>query len=236
MLDILIADDEKIIQEGIKKRLLREDCPIAAIDFANDGVEVLQLLQKKPYDILFLDINMPNKNGLDVLSKLSVYPHLKTIIISGYDQFSYAQKAIQFQVYRYLLKPIQREEFTQVMNDIIQEKELTNLTLHPICKIVYDSIATNYQDDTLSLSSIAYDLQLSTDYLGKLFKKEFGQSFRDYLNSYRIKKAIHILENPSISIKEVAEMTGFTSQQYFSVIFKKITGITPTEHQLELKK
>lgn len=89
-------------------------------------------------------------------------------------------------------------------------------------------IVAHYHE-ALTLKQVAYVCDINTSYLGQIFKKETGESFTNYVNKYRIKKAKELLSHSSLRVYEIAEKVGFTDYHYFLRIFKKITGIIPTE-------
>lgn len=91
------------------------------------------------------------------------------------------------------------------------------------------SYIENHYAERLTLKQIAGAFYINTSYLGQIFKRETGESFTDYVNKYRIRKATELLSDPSYKIYEVAEKVGFTDYHYFLKIFKKITGVNPTE-------
>ena len=88
-------------------------------------------------------------------------------------------------------------------------------------------IKAKYRED-LTLDDVAEELDISLFYLSKLFRKETGVSFTEYLTQIRIDHAKMLLEDGKMSVKEVAYSTGFNSQSYFSKIFKKYTGQSPS--------
>ena len=88
----------------------------------------------------------------------------------------------------------------------------------------------NYQKD-LSLEDVARFIQISPFYLSKIFKKEIGENFIDYLTGIRIQKAKEFLANPLLTIKDICYQVGYKDPNYFARVFKKTCGITPTEYQ-----
>jgi len=82
----------------------------------------------------------------------------------------------------------------------------------------------------LSLHLVAEQLSLSPAYLSALFKRKTNVKFTDYLNSLRIDAALRHIRNERMTVSELAEMCGFGDAYYFSRIFKKITGKTPTDY------
>ena len=79
------------------------------------------------------------------------------------------------------------------------------------------------------MQSVANHIKIDRTYLYRLFKEETGMSVIDYINNCRISKAEVLLIDENISIKDVAYSVGFTDQMYFSKVFKKLRGQTPTE-------
>ena len=101
-----------------------------------------------------------------------------------------------------------------------------------LSKPVFDTIQfieSNYTDPDLSLQYLADDFHISTAYLGKLFKKETGSNFNDYLNTFRIRKAEKLLVTTNYKGIELAERVGFASYNYFYIVFKKVTGQKPMD-------
>lgn len=91
-------------------------------------------------------------------------------------------------------------------------------------------IEQNYQKN-ISLESTALHLNLSPTYLSRLFSKETGESFIDYLTHVRINHAKELIKNTNKKIQEISENTGYNNPYYFSRIFKKVTGVTPLEYR-----
>ena len=89
-------------------------------------------------------------------------------------------------------------------------------------------IAEHYREG-VTLKQVAADCHINTSYLGQVFRRETGSAFTDYVNALRIREAQRLLSNPKLKVYEVAEQVGFTDYHYFLKIFKKVTGITPTD-------
>ena len=97
-----------------------------------------------------------------------------------------------------------------------------------IIKKTVNYISKHYMDK-ISLKIISESLHISTPYLSSLFKKEIGKTFSDFLTQYRIKKSESMLRETTISITEIALLSGFEDQSYFNKVFKKNTGKTPRQ-------
>ena len=119
MYKILIVDDEPIIRLGLRKSLRWEDYGFEIKDDAEDAYEALELCGKNSYDIVFIDIRMPEIDGLTFIEKLKSLNHNSYfVIISGYSEFEYAKKAVDLKVFGYLLKPIQRDELEETVKKL----------------------------------------------------------------------------------------------------------------------
>lgn len=124
MYKILIADDELIIRNSLKKLIEKTGLPVSVKHSVSNGEEVLSCLEDSQCDIAFIDINMPRLNGLEVLKHLKqLGKHMYIIVISGYDSFSYAREAINLGVKKYLLKPVSFEEMNEALKEAISELE-----------------------------------------------------------------------------------------------------------------
>ncbi len=89
-------------------------------------------------------------------------------------------------------------------------------------------IALRYAGD-IGAESIASRLNISADHLSRLFKAATGITLGEYLTRYRVRRAMELLADPSVRIGEAADLCGYGDQRYFSTIFKKYTGMTPSE-------
>ena len=92
-------------------------------------------------------------------------------------------------------------------------------------------INTNFQQEELSLISVASSISVSAGYLSALFKKETGINFSDYLTRVRMETAMQLLRTTDLRTYEIAYRTGFSSPHYFSISFKKYTGKSPSEYR-----
>ena len=119
MIKILIVDDEREEREGIDYLLKRYQYPVETVQAAN-GAEASRYIHSHKVDILFTDVKMPVMNGLDLAKEVNEYdPQVKIIIFSAYGEFEYAKQALEANAVSYLLKPIELDEFRQLMDDVI---------------------------------------------------------------------------------------------------------------------
>lgn len=119
MLRVFLVEDETIIRETLRDTVPWAQCGYTFVGEAGDGEMALPLIQQTKPDVLITDIRMPFMDGL-ALSKLVLqeFPQMKVIILSGFDDFEYAQKAIGLGVERYLLKPITKSTLMTVLEEV----------------------------------------------------------------------------------------------------------------------
>ena len=112
---IIIADDHNLFIDGLRM-LLKDESWVEIIDIANNGKELLSLLSNSPADLVLLDINMPQLNGLDAAGHIKrTYPRIKLIILSTYNEDHLIERAKQRGVNGYLLKNCNKEELLETI-------------------------------------------------------------------------------------------------------------------------
>jgi two-component system response regulator YesN len=119
---VLIVDDEPVICRGLRLTVPWEEIGVEIIGEAYNGEQALAIVQKTPVDVILTDVRMPSMNGLELVEILHREDYrIKTIILSGYDEFTYAKKAIRFGVRDYLLKPVDVDELMEVIRRLVLE-------------------------------------------------------------------------------------------------------------------
>ncbi|HIW31846.1 MAG TPA: response regulator [Candidatus Paenibacillus intestinavium] len=123
MWKLVIADDEPRIRRGLKQVLPWEEMGIEVVGEAEDGLEALELAKSTRPDIIFVDINMPFMDGLAFVEQLQLEYKCLVIVITGHDEFSYAQKALKLKVFDYILKPVIKSQLQELIERAIIELE-----------------------------------------------------------------------------------------------------------------
>lgn len=240
MYKVFIADDEIWIIIGLKKMIEDSGLPFYVIGDATNGVAALEEIEEKKPDVLFTDIRMPGYNGLELLAHLKEKEMgIQVIFISGYSEFKYAQSALRMGAFDYLLKPIEQDKLNEVLtriqdkgssSDIPRQEEDVNPTLlNRVIREIKDQYTEN-----ITLTGLSEKYKVSTSHLSSLIKAELGLSFSEYLASKRIQKAKELLADETLSIDSIAEMVGYNDYFYFTKVFKKSTGISPSKYRKNL--
>lgn len=124
MYKAITVDDEKLIKKSISALIKTNETGFEIVGEAKDGMEALKLQEKAAPDLIITDIRMPKMNGLSFIEQVKERnPDTKFIIISGYDEFEYAQTAIRFGVIDFLLKPIKPDQLLSSLSKVYRQIE-----------------------------------------------------------------------------------------------------------------
>ena len=120
MYKVMLVDDEKLIIEGIFNIIDWEKLNLEVVCTANNGQDALEKFKMDPVDIVITDIKMPKMTGLELLEKIKkINSKSKFIILSGYDEFSFAKKAMEYGACSYILKPVNEQELEDVLKQLV---------------------------------------------------------------------------------------------------------------------
>lgn len=211
-----------------------------------DSCEALKYMLKLKPDVVFTDISMYDVDGFELIDYAKKHG-LETlfVIISGYNDFNYAQTAIRHGVVDYMLKPVDAEDCSRILsvlkdmldaknnviNDELSEKiniEIFSAKFHISNKNfqeLVNYINKNYTK-TLSLSDLVQKFNLNISYCCQLFQKYFECSFSEYIVSLKMRKAVELLTSDDMTIREIAESLNY-DYNHFCKTFKKFLNMTP---------
>jgi two-component system response regulator YesN len=121
---VLIADDEYLARSSLRSMLEDLDLSLELVGEATNGEEMVKLVRRLSPEVVFVDIRMPQLNGLEAIRiGRTASPQTKWFILTGFPEFNYAQEATRLGVSDYLLKPVDPEELRRVLLDFIQENK-----------------------------------------------------------------------------------------------------------------
>jgi len=256
MHSVVIIDDNSIAVRAIVKSTPWEQLGCIVVGTAFDGVEGLDLLLEKKPEIVITDIKMPGYDGLQMIAQMQNTGVMsKYIIISGYNEFEYARSAIRLGVSDFLLKPIRTKDLVDTLRMIVDslddmptsslemdemEKRLQSIndTVNQCTPLVKDAIAyiNQFIHKEMALSQIAEREGVSSAYFSKLFKKETGIGYANYVTMVKMNRAKVLLQNPKNKAYEVAEILGYHDYTYFFQVFKKYYGFAPSNEKFNKNK
>ena len=261
MYQIMLVEDEALVRESMAQNTNWEKFGFAPPHVFENGRQAADHPETVLPDVVITDICMPFLDGLE-LAKLVYerFPETIVVVLTGFSEFSYAQKAIRYHVHDYLLKPVDPDELEasvrRAMRQIETERKLEELAAAQpqpeqteteeeaedapeegensqtalVMAHVRRYLEDNYMFD-LSLDSVGEILHISPAYLSAQFKKYQKMNFLDCLTELRINAAKELLADPFRSSAEVASMVGYEDASYFARAFKKRTGMTPTQYR-----
>lgn len=244
---VLVADDEIRLLDAVCRRTPWEELGFRLVARASTGLDALQLADELEPDLVITDIRMPFITGIELAEQLRrTHPQINIVFLSGYDDFEYARKGIEYDVISYLLKPLSEEEFMAELKKIHSKldaqaarREQAPLPRRSepdssggsseLCRKALEAIYGRYMEEDLSLVSLSEELHVSPNHLSVLLKKATGDTFLNLLIARRMQIARELLSGTDMKVYEIASRCGYTDQHYFSYCFKKYCGCTPLQ-------
>ena len=243
---LLIVEDEARALQRYRNYIESYQGGFEIVAEARTFEEAIKAFHETSPDAIFMDIVIPGGDGIELFEAVrKVGWNGVSVIVSGYDKFQYAQKALQLGAADYLLKPIFRNDYYRMLDKVRLllgalesiENQYFNSSLPMHIQKAMEYVTHNY-DSELKQQEIAQLVGCSPSYLSSSFTKYVGISFVDFVKYYRIQVAISILEKSSVdcSLEEVAERSGFCDASYFSHCFRKVIGVSPRRYQIDYYK
>ncbi len=245
MLKVLVVEDEEMIRKGIVLAVDWAALDCVVVGEAANGEEGLAAAEKYDPSLIITDLKMPKMDGLEMVERLrekgcGAY----VIILTAYDSFEYARAALRLGAVDFLLKPFHDGDLERAVTALRRRLDAEGERESPLpipglkkgdksryVLAAMDYIGGHYAEPGVTVGVIAQALGISEGHLSHLFKKETDYTLLNYLTRYRIHKAMELLREGKLKVYEVAERVGYRDIAYFSTMFKKLSGMTPTEYQ-----
>ena len=234
---LLIADDEDVIRNGIAKYIQLHTDRFDKVYLAANGAEAVDIIFRSKPDIMLIDVQMPLKNGIEVMQearRAEILPY--TLILSGYDESRYCQQAMRLGAKDYLLKPVRSSDILQRLNAAANGIEKVERDAGDCVSDGKNNLVERAKEymgehyfENLTLVEVAGKVGITAGYLSTLFSQEKG--FVDYLNELRIDHACTYLRQNYLKTYEIAYKVGFHDEKYFSKVFKRVMGQSPSEYR-----
>lgn len=250
---LLIVEDETIIRRGLVYSMDWHALDCGEILEAADGREAVEIIKTEKPDIVIADINIPFLDGLEVLEATRDHFDYSAIILTGYPEFEYAQRAVKVGAVRFLLKPVDFDELAEAIEDakesrrrrlayseyrkeedglrgidLLSSVDRTQIKSGVICQIL--EYVDRHYAEKLTLHDLAGELHYSESFLIRRFKEEMKLGFSEYLTRYRIQKAIILLRETNKRTEIIAEECGFLNAKYLNTVFRKHVGCSLREY------
>lgn len=253
MYKVLVADDEPIERTVITKIINNNFADVLEVVQAANGNEAVEKFDSEGCVIALLDIEMPGMNGLDAAAVIrEKHRNAGLIFVTAFDEFSYAKKAVSVHAIEYLLKPADVTELTLALEEAIRladeavevpaisdgsvsQEDAVAGRIAQVTETIKNYLDNNYKND-ISLLDVAEEMGYSEAYFCKVFKQCFDKSFIMYLSEYRVNKAKELLASGEVSVKDISAEVGYHDSNYFTKVFKRVAGVTPTEYKASVTK
>lgn len=248
---VLIVDDESYMVDYIKNLVEWDEYGFDRVLTAGGGSLARDLIDEYEPELLITDVKMPRISGLDLAQWIYEKKYrTRTIIISGYSEFDYARQALRYGVAEYLVKPVLKEDFVEMLERISgkvswKKKEAeagegfdgarAADNKEAVIASVKNYINEN-PDKNLSLELLGELVHLHPAYLSKIFKEVADVNLSSYITDVKMQKAAGLLEGTDMKIYEVMERIGYQKSQYFSKLFKEKYGVTPKEYRRQKRQ
>lgn len=254
MLKVLLVDDEAPILNNLHQVLPWSEMGMEVAGLARSGMEALELASRYTPDLVLSDIRMPVMDGLTFITKLrELGSGAEIFLLTGYEEFEYAREAIKLRVKDYISKPIHygelevkiRETGEEIRMKRVKERYYGSLPLfgdtsepeEPGRKTPEQMMAAaleyinSHMGQDLGIEELSERLGISPSYFCLLFKNHVGQTFVEYLTRQRVEAAKFLLEHSDRSITQIGANVGYHERRYFTRVFQKATGMTPSEYR-----
>lgn len=256
MYTVLLVEDEEVIRKGICYSVPWEEFGCRVIGEAENGEEGCRMIEELRPDIVITDINTPVMDGLTMIARTKAKFDYAALILTGYSDFEYAKEAIRQGVTGYVLKPLNIREMKEALELAVLEsknihylrerneksEELSGITLiekekeykDTVVRQILEYITQNYQQKVM-LSDLEKELHYTERYINQQFRKYVGTTVIEYLNRYRIQKALELLRTGDMPVSEIGWECGIGEYKYFNHVFKKYVGCSAREYRNRIR-
>lgn len=253
MYRVLLVEDDTALRFIYKKMKTWSECGFEISAEASNGKYALDILENETFDLIFTDIRMPFVDGIEMLRRLKDKENkIPVIFASSYDEFEYARQGLVLGAFDYLLKPVNAKKLEEVLyraRDRIEELN-NGEQVEPAIAAVMNTLnistdkdlfvtqvityCSKHFDSIIFADEVAEELGYSKDYFGKLFKQHFDITFHDFYLKIKIEHAKELIRTGNYKTYEISEILCFSSVDYFTKVFKNVTGMTPSEYKSKL--
>lgn len=231
MIKILVAEDEAKSRSSLVSRLRNIMGEQALIETAADGNDAISKAMQVQPDLVLMDIEMPFKNGLEAAAVIhQQQPKTHIIFLTAYDRFDYAVGALRSGGSDYLLKPVSETDLRDILQRLfdVAPEPVRNITPFEASLNVW--VHQHYMED-IALEDAAESMGMSPFYFSRQIKAVTGKTFLEFLTDHRIEKAKKRLDSTELSVSDVGRSVGYPDSNYFTKVFKRTTGCTPSVYR-----
>ena len=217
---ILILDDDPAIREALATALQGT----YVVHSAATGKEACALLRRHPVAAIVLDAVLRDEHGLDLIARFRALSKAPILVLTGYGSEDLAIRALRAKASEYLKKPVNLRDLQTALARLVRPAgppgdpvahARRHLRQHP--------------DRQHTTANLARAVGLSERHLRRRFRETYGKTPRRYLTEVRMQRAKTLLRTTRLGIEEIAQAVGYSSSVTFDRIFKRASGLTPSE-------
>ena len=246
---ILVVDDDQDVARYIKNELSNW----YRIDTVSNGKEALKmLLTNNGYDLVISDVMMPEMDGITMLKQLKSNTQISdipVILLTSKAEVSDRLEGLRKGADAYLSKPFNMEELHILVDNLVdnvrrlrgkytgaqtQEDKVENVEVKgyndALMERIMKTINENLSDSDFNVDKLTEEVGMSRTQLHRKMKEITGISTGEFIRNLRLQQAARLIKEGKVNIAQVAYSVGFNNQTYFSTVFKKYYGLTPTEY------
>ena len=231
---VIIEDDPMITR--LNRRYIEQDSRFAVVQTFSAAHPALFWLRRNPIDLIILDVYMPQMSGTELLLQLRAEGvDADVIMVTSANDAKTVNDAVRLGAVDYLVKPFDRAQITACLRklNLLPESRPAVCGDKPgntFCTQFSVWLEHHYMQD-VSLDQAAEAMGMSSFYFSRFFRTSYNQTFLEYLTAYRIDRAVELLQQTDIPVREIAVRVGYTDANYFTKVFKRHLGVTPTEYR-----
>jgi len=252
---VLIVDDEALTRSALKVGVHWQDIGVGTVLEAGTVNRAKEILSSCQVDLALIDIEMPGETGIDLMEWIRNDKALDIpcAFLTCHASFSYAQEAVRYRCYEYMLKPVNYEKVEELVQRMIghsveakkQEKiagyglqwlkereeagkgkEKTNVSTQEIIENTIVHIRAHLTEK-LTLSDLSHSVGLNPNYFNKIFKERTGKPVNQFIIQEKMALAAELLKQKNVKSYAIAELLGYSDYANFANMFKKIYGMSP---------
>lgn len=250
MYNILLVEDDPAMRFLYSKMKVWSECGFKIAREVSNGKDALEVLGREKFDLIVTDIRMPFVDGIELLREIKKRGiDVCVIFVSSYDEFEYARQGLILGAFDYILKPVDEKKLEAVLErtaQCISERAASsgisasveaalryigktgdeNSFVRQICEYFSEN-----RSEIVTMDEAAEHFNFNKDYFGKLFKQNMGVTFNYFSSAVKVEYAKELLATGNYKTYQVSEKLGYSSPDYFTRIFKEMTGRTPSQYK-----
>ena len=251
---VLVVDDNRDLVDFLKKSL---GGYFKRVMTAADGEEALRQVKAYMPDIVVSDVMMPRMNGYQFCAEVKKnmeISHIPVILLTARHNEQSQKDGYKNGADAYLMKPFELDTLLELLRNRLRDRDTIRRRYMAVGPLPVPEEATFSQGDenflfrlnkliednlansTLDIAFICKELGMSRASLYNKLKELTGMSASEYINKYRMERAIHLINTTDLTFAEIAERVGFATSSYFSTAFKQYMGETPTQYKKKTKQ